>query len=336
MEDRARIKQLLALTRPVEQKVVYGSGSSAGGAGSSENGPHCNAVFPRGEGRGRAPKAAAAARPGGPPPPAPPPERILRTVYLPTAQAEALSLKCEALQAQLAEQRRFAAERIAALQEDRGIRERDAAAQAAAQGSTIDELADKLRGAEEALRRTTRDYILARQQRDGAQQEAAAARAAAAAAERRGREAAEEARQRGEAAQQQLRQELEADSQAASRGLQAELAQREEELLKFETLHRLIRVQLEARASEAERRASRLAARSRQLQQRQAQEMEGWASDVGQLRKRIAAVDRRLKLMSLEQRLPDDERRDAILARHARSVPSGVAWHHCWAAVHAQ
>jgi hypothetical protein len=107
--------------------------------------------------------------------------------------------------------------------------------------------------------------------------------------------------------------------------LQAELAQREEDLLKFETLHKLIRGQLEARACEAERRAARLAARSRQLQQRQAQEMEGWASDVGQLRKRIAAVDRRLKQMNLEQRLPDDERRDAILARHARSVPSGMA-----------
>jgi coiled-coil domain-containing protein 77 len=177
VEDRARIKQLLALTRPVEQKVVYGSGSSAGGSGggsSSENGPHCNAVFPRGEGRGRAQRAAGAtARPGGPPPPAPPPERILRTVYLPTAQAEVMSLKCEALQAQLAEQRRFAAERIAALQEDRSIRERDAAAHAAVQAANIEDLADKLRGAEEALRRTTRDYILARQQRDGAQQEAA-------------------------------------------------------------------------------------------------------------------------------------------------------------------
>lgn len=100
--------------------------------------------------------------------------------------------------------------------------------------------------------------------------------------------------------------------------LQAQLAQRAEELLKFETVHKLLRSQLEARAADAERRAARASARARELQLRRAHEMEGWASDVGQLRKRIAAVERRLAQAALLQRLPDDERRDAVLARHAR------------------
>lgn len=100
--------------------------------------------------------------------------------------------------------------------------------------------------------------------------------------------------------------------------LQAELVQRGEELVKFETLHKLIRSQLEGRATEAEARAARLAARCRELRARQAREMEGWAADVGQLRKRIAAVDRRLTQAALASRLPDDDRLDAALARHAR------------------
>ena len=349
----AMIKQLLSLTRPVEHKVVYGG----------ENGPHSNAILPRTSGggnssRGRSPgrtgsggkgsHSSQAATSGSD-------QRILRTVYLPTAQAEALGLKCEALAAQLAEQKQFAAERVAALQEDRAIRERDAAAHAAALGQTAEELAHKLQAAEEALRRATKDFILARQQRDAAEQAAAAA-AAAAAAERQQAEAAlRAAEQRAAAELQQQRQELEGESRAATevgpcplpvhpcvqrcwcwcwqpglpaypqpplllmlQALRAELARREEELLNFETLHKLIRGQLEARVSEAERQATRAAARARDVQQRRAHEMEGWAADVSQLRKRIAAVDRRLKQMALVQRLPDDERRDAVLARHAR------------------
>lgn len=86
----------------------------------------------------------------------------------------------------------------------------------------------------------------------------------------------------------------------------------------FSPQHKLIRGQLEARAVEAERRAARLTAHNKQLQLRRAQEMEGWAADVTQLRKRIAAVDRQLRQQALLQRLPDGDVRDAALARHAR------------------
>ena len=89
------------------------------------------AVFPRAS---AASAKSPPRRPGGAPPtaaahPSLPAGPVLRTVLLPTAQADALTLKCEALQAQLAEQRQFAEERVAALLEDRAIRERDTAAQ---------------------------------------------------------------------------------------------------------------------------------------------------------------------------------------------------------------
>lgn len=49
--------------------------------------------------------------------------RILRTVYLPSADADALKLKVESLEVQLAEQRQAASERIDALMQDRALRE---------------------------------------------------------------------------------------------------------------------------------------------------------------------------------------------------------------------
>lgn len=141
-----------------------------------------------------------------------------RIVYVdvPAAQGEALALKCEALAAQLAEQKRFAAERVAALQEDRCIRERDAAAHAAALSASVEELAARLAAAEEALRTTTRDYILAKQARDVAEAQAAEARADATATEARSAEALAAAREEAAHREHCLRRELEGEHAAAS------------------------------------------------------------------------------------------------------------------------
>lgn len=93
-EDRQRIKQLLSLSRPSEQQVVL----------QQENaGRPSNLVLPRAPAAGaaaaqhrstRSPRRAGGE--GG--------ERVLRTIYLPAAQTEPLTLKCETLQAQLQEQ----------------------------------------------------------------------------------------------------------------------------------------------------------------------------------------------------------------------------------------
>lgn len=310
-EDRARIKQILSLTRPADQRAAHGRGGN-------ENGRPTTSALPRGAApnRSKSPTAAALQQS----------QRVLRTLYLPAAHADAAALRCEALEAQLAEQKRFAAEHVAALKQDREIRERDAAGHAAALGAAAEELAERLRRAEEALRLTTRDFILAKQQRDAAEASAAAARDEAAAERRRAHQAADAAATAAEAALQQQRQELEAEGRAATEELAAQLAQREEELRKFETLHTLIRGQLEVRAQEAEQRAARATELARQSQQRRAHEMEGWAADVGQLRRRIGAIDRALRQQALLQRMPDGDARDAALARHARWAGRPGIW----------
>lgn len=83
-----------------------------------------------------------------------------------------------------------------------------------------------------------------------------------------------------------------------------------------------VQVDMEARIDELEGRARRLADRNRRLEGRRAADMDGWISDVTLLRKQIAAVDRKLTQMRVMERLPDDERRDAILAKHARLAPA--------------
>ena len=83
LEDRQRIKQLLSLTRPGGQHVVY----------QQENMTHSSVILPPQQ---RSKSPGAKGRDAG--------ERILRTVYLPAPQTEPLSLKCDALQAQLHEQ----------------------------------------------------------------------------------------------------------------------------------------------------------------------------------------------------------------------------------------
>jgi hypothetical protein len=57
-------------------------------------------------------------------------------------------------------QKRFAGEKLVALAEDRQLREKDMAAQMAAASQAIADLEQRLKGAEEALRRTTKDYIV--------------------------------------------------------------------------------------------------------------------------------------------------------------------------------
>lgn len=231
LQDRARIKQLLAVARPVEQRMTRGGGgenarplpapllprSGSSAAGAAPAGPAgCRSPWCSRQEGGRAGSAGGGGPSSGSGSAGAAPAARIVYVDVPAVQGEALALKCEALAAQLAEQKRFAAERVAALQEDRAIRERDAAAHAAALGAAAEELSARLAAAEEALRTTTRDYILAKQARDAAEAEAAAARADAAEARAGGERALAAAREEAAQREQRLRRELEGDHAAAT------------------------------------------------------------------------------------------------------------------------
>lgn len=86
-EDRKRIAHLLALTQPVEQEITYFRGAK----------PDKMTVFPRATAGPAVPHPAKPSSPGkrqhvGSP------ERVMRTVYLPSANTDAMMLKIESLQ----------------------------------------------------------------------------------------------------------------------------------------------------------------------------------------------------------------------------------------------
>eukprot|EP01025_Chloroclados_australasicus_P041684 TRINITY_DN4434_c0_g1_i7.p1 TRINITY_DN4434_c0_g1~~TRINITY_DN4434_c0_g1_i7.p1 ORF type:complete len:407 (+),score=37.63 TRINITY_DN4434_c0_g1_i7:49-1269(+) len=162
LQDRRRIQHLLNLSQPLEQEINYSKGCA----------PQAMPLLPRnvnamqryGVGISHQQQltrvgAVNVGNNGGGQ------ERVLRTVYLPVANADALMLKLESVQAQLNEQQQFANERICALLEDRRIREQDYEAHIANYARQIDQITQKLSSSEEALRQTTKDYIIAKKQK---------------------------------------------------------------------------------------------------------------------------------------------------------------------------
>jgi coiled-coil domain-containing protein 77 len=180
VQDRQRIQQLLAMTQPYEQEMTY-----------SKAGPPQTTTSQLGRDAGGAAGGGAAGGGGG--------TRVLRTVFLPTANADVLALRVESLQAQLNEQvgpggrglrarlllllelllaqpaaaadpspppstrprqAQVAHERIAALLEDRRVREGEWGRQRANYELQVTQLAGKLRRAEEVLRQVTKEAIL--------------------------------------------------------------------------------------------------------------------------------------------------------------------------------
>lgn len=84
VEDRKRIRHLLAMHGPLEQEITY----------NRDGKPNIVTVYPR-HGQENIPKRTNQAETS---------ERVMRTVYLPAANADNLMLKVESLQAQLDEQ----------------------------------------------------------------------------------------------------------------------------------------------------------------------------------------------------------------------------------------
>lgn len=84
IEDRKKIQHLLSVTNPSEQEITYNQGKRPDVAIFLPQDTQKAAGAPCVKGNG--------------------PERIMRTVYLPTANADTLLLKVESLQAQLNEQ----------------------------------------------------------------------------------------------------------------------------------------------------------------------------------------------------------------------------------------
>ncbi|KAK9814374.1 hypothetical protein WJX72_004785 [[Myrmecia] bisecta] len=309
-EDRKRIQHLLALNQPIEQEITYQRAAR----------PQAVTVFPRAVAEGKAGnKAGGSAGSSGS---GEHQERVMRTVYLPAANADSLMLKVESLQAQLNEQKQFANERIAALLEDRRIREADEEAHRELAAQKLEELTARLKKTEQTLQATTKDYILARREKQEAEGRAVTAREELRLEKERGA---------GELAEfkQQALEQLSTTQQSSTERMEeymgnfrTQIRRREEDIANLESVHSAVKAQHERRIGELEGKVARLQEQNKQLEYRRALDVEGWVSDVTILRKQLAAVDRKLHQMRLKDRLQDDERLDALLDDLARRAPN--------------
>ncbi|GIM05695.1 hypothetical protein Vretimale_10129 [Volvox reticuliferus] len=232
-----------------------------------------------------------------------------------------LLLQIESLHAQLNEQKQLAAERIAALQEDRRIREQEEEAHRRALTQQLEVASERLQRVEEQLRTTTKDYILGRRERQAAEERALECQAVLA-RERQGfLEQTAEQRRRASAELTAAKQEAQTKLEDMTSNLRAQVKQKEEELINLTSVHTTAVAQYDRRVSELELKVARLTEANKQLELRRHLDCEGWTADVTALRKTLTAVDRKLHEMRLVERLEDDDRLDAILKHLRKKAP---------------
>ncbi|PNH02442.1 Coiled-coil domain-containing protein 77 [Tetrabaena socialis] len=221
---------------------------------------------------------------------------------IPGPNMDHLLLQIESLHAQLNETKQLASERVAALLEDRRIREQEEEAHRRALAQQLDTATERLQRMEEQLRQTTKDYILARRERQAAEERALDSQAVLAGERLAFMEQGAELRKRAAAELGATKQEAETKLDDVSTNLRQQLKGKEEELINLSSVHNTMCVQYDRRVAELELKAARLGEANKQLELRRHLDCEGWTADVTALRRTLTAVDRKLHEMRLVER----------------------------------
>ena len=239
----------------------------------------------------------------------------------PQASYDGLMLKIESLSAQLNEQKQLGNERVAALLEDRRIREQEEATHRALMNQQLDAASQKLKKTEELLRIATKDAILARRDKQQAEERALLVADELAVEKRQHQEEMSATRRRALEEVRELKEHGESKLDDIASNLRRQLKLREEELASIGSVHTATRAQLEKRVSDLELKNQKLVDQNRALELRRHQDLEGWTADVTNLRKLLVAVDKKLHEMRLVERLGEDDRLDTILAHIRQKTP---------------
>ncbi|MEW5301830.1 MAG: hypothetical protein WDW36_004665 [Sanguina aurantia] len=233
-----------------------------------------------------------------------------------------LLLRIESLQAQLNEQRQLASERVDAFTSDRLIREAEEANHRSHMAQQLELAAGRLRRAEETLRQVTKDFILARRDKQSAEQHSQEVQSSI--AEERSSAAEKLAQVRRKASEEWQMTKMQADSKLEdiSGNLRKQLKAKEEELSALSSAHASSSTQYERRVVELEAKTGRLSEANRVLELRRHMDMEGFDSDVSNLRRQLTSVERKLNEMRLVERIRDDDRLDTLLSHLRKKTPS--------------
>lgn len=98
--------------------------------------------------------------------------------------------------------------------------------------------------------------------------------------------------------------------------LRTQIRELKDENRELRLLRDATKERLSSRISKLEERAKVLMERSKNLERRRMLDLEGFRADVTSFHQRLAAAERRQKKLAVLLRMPDDDNRDAALARH--------------------
>ncbi|KAG8466806.1 hypothetical protein KFE25_008185 [Diacronema lutheri] len=220
--------------------------------------------------------------------------RILRTVYLPNERVESLLLTVESLRTQLRQHEQLAAERISAMLDDRRAREAQVHGESVALSQSHSTALAKLGETEAVLAQTMRDYLALRadawqrQSRDA--DKIAVMHAELASAKSQVRELVDKA-----SAQMRI-----SDKAAAVRGgswddaYNVQLRSAEEASRLLVEKHGALQLAADARAAELEAQVGRLKEQLARLGARRRLDMEGFAAEMGVVRRELERLERLL------------------------------------------
>ena len=226
--------------------------------------------------------------------------------YLGSAHTETLLLQVRSLEAQLSEHKKFASERIAALLEDRRIREQEEDSHRVHYEGERYDLQDKLKNTEDLLLRATKDVLKMRQQKQDAETQAAEAGSAI-------KTAHQGLTQRFQSEQAKLAKKITKRYEERLRSYKEKLEESMTTMVNMEAAHGALKMNYEKRISELEASLQKVRKKHKQLEYRRALDLAGFNSDVTQLRKQMSSVDRNLHRMRLIERLEDHQRLDYLL-----------------------
>jgi len=271
LEDRNRIHHLLALTQPVEEGIEY----------SLNEPPQKYVVYPP---EGKENRAGPAA-PGG--------KNKVKTVYLPNATADNLLLHLEALQARAKAQSELANAHIAALLEDRQLKEQENARDRENFEKEVQRLTQRLHNTEKSLQTLTKDYISAQKEKE--QAEVVAEEAKVEAAEEKAK-VAKEFRTYKKEVQREYEKKQEEQKLKTSEYVQTfrkEISRRDHDIYDLENIHGAIARNYEHRIAILEALTSKLQKQKNELETRRSLDLQGFHEDVSHLRKQLHTLHRK-------------------------------------------
>lgn len=278
IEDRGKIKHPLSFTQPVDDEITY----------SRNIKPETLAPFPQ---DAEESEVAGMADP---------------TSYPASAHTQTLLLQVKSLEAQLSEHKKFANERIAALLEDRRIREQEEDSHRLHYEGERYDLQDKLKNTEDLLYRATKDVLKMRQGKQEAETRAAEADSAI-------KMAHHGLTRKFESEQAKLAKRITRRYEDRLRSYKEKLEESMTTMVNMEAAHGALKMNYEKRITELESNLQALRKKHKRLEYRRALDLAGFNSDVSNLRKQMSTVDRNLHRMRLIERLEDHQRLDYLL-----------------------